>query len=602
MKEKLLKAISCYFLSVGVLSLIFVITTAMNCGVALNFHSLFYIVASSFCHAAVVMLIPAIITFPLRFVFKKSSVPDTVFAVLSALIQIVVIIDYFVFAFYRYHINGFVWGLLTGPAAGQIFVFDYWVVFKCVVGAIIIIVANLFVINKLNDIISNKTLKYSLFVVLFFVLTANCMHAYGAATLNHSVIKCTEAIPYYYPIRSNSLLNKIGLVDERKVQAEKAGSGDLNYPKAELHWNDSITPPNIIFIMIDAWNRRTFNDENTPNLKEFSKKCVYYSDHVSASNGTQGSVFTIFTSLSSYYWQDFELSNINPVFVDRLKTLGYDFKTFPGATLRSPAFNSVLLHEFPDINTDTEGKTVYDRDCNLTSNFINYIDDKDSSKPFFACLFYDLAHSYEMPKERLWKFRPTWEFADYTLLSADMNPEPYFNLYRNAVYQADSLVGKVLNKIEEKGLLENSVIVICGDHGQEFNDNKKNFWGHNGNFSDVQIGTNLLWYSPDSEPKTVKYRTSHYDISPTILKKYLGLKNKIEDFGSGKMLSDSTLRDWLLVGSRDNFAFLHKNHIYEKRPSGYFFATDAFLNELPQDSIDYNVLNQQIHKIGNFYK
>ena len=36
-----------------------------------------------------------------------------------------------------------------------------------------------------------------------------------------------------------------------------------------------------------------------------------------------------------------------------------------------------------------------------------------------------------------------------------------------------------------------------------------------------------------------------------------------------------------MVGSRDNFAFLHKNHIYEKRPSGYFFATDAFLNELP---------------------
>ena len=97
-------------------------------------------------------------------------------------------------------------------------------------------------------------------------------------------------------------------------------------------------------------------------------------------------------------------------------------------------------------------------------------------------------------------------------------------------------------------------------------------------------------------------RKPYYDISPTILKKYLGLKNKIEDFGSGKMLSDSTLRDWLLVGSRDNFAFLHKNHIYEKRPSGYFFATDAFLNELPQDSIDYNVLNEKIREIGSFYK
>ena len=574
----------------------------MNCGVKITFYSLLYIIASSVCHGAVVMLLPTIITFPLRFLFRNSNITDTVFAVLTALIEIVIIIDYFVFAFYRYHINGFVWGLLTGPAAGQIFVFDGWVVFKCVVGALIIIVANIFIINKLNGFISRVSLRIPLFTLLFFVLTANCMHAYGAATLNSDVIKCTEAIPYYFPIQSNSLLKRLGLVDSKKIEAARAGSGDLNYPKAELQWNDSITPPNIIFIMIDAWNRRTFNEDNTPNLEKFSKKCVYYSDHVSASNGTQGSLFSIFTSLSSYYWQDFEMNTINPVFVDRLKKLGYDVKTFPGATLRSPAFDRVLLHEFPDINTDTEGKTVYDRDCNLTAGFVNFLDGAASDKPFFAWLFYDLAHSYEMPKERLWKYRPTWEFADYTLLSADMNPEPYFNLYRNAVYQADSLVGIVLNKIQEKDLLKNSIIVICGDHGQEFNDNGKNFWGHNGNFSDVQIGTNLLWYSPDSEPKTVKYRTSHYDICPTILKSYLGLKNSIADFGIGKMLTDSTLRDWLLVGSRDNFAFLHKNHIYEKRPSGYFFATDVHLNELPQDSIDYNVLNEKIREIGSFYK
>ena len=183
-----------------------------------------------------------------------------------------------------------------------------------------------------------------------------------------------------------------------------------------------------------------------------------------------------------------------------------------------------------------------------------------------------------------------------------MDPEPFFNLYRNAVYQADSLVAMVLQEIESKGLLDNSIIIICGDHGQEFNDNNMNFWGHNGNFSDIQIGTNFLWYSPDCQPQTINYKTSHYDLCPTLLKQYLGLESDCEDFGCGKMLSDSTYRDWLLVGSRENFAFIHKNHIYEKRPSGYFFATDEHLNELPHDSIDYGILNEQIKKIGSFYK
>ena len=168
--------------------------------------------------------------------------------------------------------------------------------------------------------------------------------------------------------------------------------------------------------------------------------------------------------------------------------------------------------------------------------------------------------------------------------------------------EADSLVAMVLQEIESKGLLDNSIIIICGDHGQEFNDNNMNFWGHNGNFSDIQIGTNFLWYSPDCQPQTINYKTSHYDLCPTLLKQYLGLESDCKDFGCGKMLSDSTYRDWLLVGSRENFAFIHKNHIYEKRPSGYFFATDEHLNELPHDSIDYGILNEQIKKIGSFYK
>lgn len=600
MKEKIQNALTNYLIAACLLCIIFVFTTIANCGVKLSFSILIYIISSAVCHAAILSLLPSILALPLIFVVKNQTITNVFFAILTALIQIIVIVDYFVFAFYRFHINGFVLSLLTGPAAGQIFVFDAYLIFKCTIVAVGIFALNIFLIMRANRLNFRKRIPFITIVVA--IVVANCMHAYGAATLNQTIIKTTEAVPYYYPIRANKMLNKLGLVDLQKVQTEKVNSGLLNYPKNELVYDDSITPPNIILIMIDAWNRRVFNADNTPNIKKFSEKCVNYTNHVSSSNGTQGSVFTIFTSLSSYYWQDFEMNNISPIFSDRLKNLGYDVKTFTGASLRSPAFNRVLLNNFPDINTDTEGKTVYDRDCNLTKGFLSYIDTTQNKKPFFAWLFYDLAHSYEMPKEKLWKYQPSWVFADYSLLSDKMNPEPYFNLYRNAVYQADSLVGMVLQTIEDKGFLENSIIIICGDHGQEFNDNGKGFWGHNGNFSDVQIGTNFLWYSPDCQPKNIAYRTSHYDICPTLLKQYLGLKNEIADFGSGKLLTDSTLRDWLLGGSRDNFAFVCKNRIYEKRPSGYFFATDSHLNELPHDSIDYNTLNLKIKEIGSFYR
>lgn len=604
MKEKVRKIFTNYLIITLLLSIILFFSTSANCGVSLNLTSVLYIFFSTICHSAIIMLVPGLISLLLKFTFPKYNVAEITLAIIASLIQIIAVVDYFVFAFYRFHINGFVLSLLTGPAASQIFVFDAILILKSAAIVVIVLAINLFLILKAAKYIDNKISKIRYLVIGLCVcaIGANIMHAYGAATLNRQIIKCTETIPYYYPIRANTLLSKLGIVDLQKVQATKVDSGVLNYPKAELVWNDTVTPPNIILIMIDSWNRRTFNSDVAPNIMNFAGKCINYSNHVSSSNGTQGSLFTIFTSLSSYYWQDFEMNNISPIFSDRLKDLGYDVQTFPGATLRSPAFNRVLLNNFPDINTDTEGETVYERDCNLTRNFINYLDTSKLDKPLFAWLFYDLAHSFEMPKERQWKFQPSWEFADYTKLSRDLDPEPFFNLYQNAVYQDDSLVAMALQKIESKGLLENSIILICGDHGQEFNDNNMNFWGHNGNFSDIQIGTNFLWYSPECQPQTIKYRTSHYDICPTILKQYLGLDSECEDFGCGKMLSDSSDRDWLLVGSRDNFAFIHKNHIYEKRPSGYFFATDEHLNELPHDSIDYNLLNEQIKKIGSFYK
>ena len=604
MKEKLQKSFTNYLTTALLLCTVLIGTTIANCGVKLSFCAISYIFLSAVCHSAIVMLAPGLIDFLLRFLFKKDTIANVAVAVIAALIQIIAVVDYLVFALYRFHINGFVISLLTGPAANQIFVFDISMMLKAFAVGAIIIAINIFLVLKLARTIGSKKyrVRYAIIGICVCTIAANIIHAYGSASLNNTIIKCTEAVPYYYPIRANRLLDRLGIVDLQKVQLTKIDNGTLNYPKKELVWNDSVTPPNIVLIILDAWNRRVFNEETTPEIMKFAPKCVVYSDHVSSSNGTKGSVFTIFTSLSSYYWQDFEMNNISPVLSDRLKALNYDVQTFCGATLRSPAFNRVLLNNFPNIATETDGKLVYDRDYNLTQNFISYIDSAKNERPFFAWLFYDLPHSYEMPKEKMWKFQPTWEFADYTKLSDNMNPEPYFNLYRNSVYQADSLVGLALQKIEDKGLLENTIIMICGDHGQEFNDNGKGFWGHNGNFSDVQIGTNLLWYSPNCQPRTVRYRTSHYDICPTLLKQYLGLENDCEDFGCGKMLSDSTLRDWMLVGSRENFAFIHQNHIYEKRPSGYFIATDAHLNELPQDSIDYATLNEKIHEIGSFYK
>jgi membrane-anchored protein YejM (alkaline phosphatase superfamily) len=39
-------------------------------------------------------------------------------------------------------------------------------------------------------------------------------------------------------------------------------------------------------------------------------------------------------------------------------------------------------------------------------------------------------------------------------------------------------------------------VIVTSDHGEEFNDTGKNYWGHNGNFSPYQVAVPLLVRGP----------------------------------------------------------------------------------------------------------
>src|SRR3712207_9402754 len=60
----------------------------------------------------------------------------------------------------------------------------------------------------------------------------------------------------------------------------------------------------------------------------------------------------------------------------------------------------------------------------------------------------------------------------------------------------DSLIGLTLDKLKQKDLLRNTVVIITGDHGQEFNENHCNYWGHSSNYSQWQIHVPLIYYYP----------------------------------------------------------------------------------------------------------
>ena len=96
----------------------------------------------------------------------------------------------------------------------------------------------------------------------------------------------------------------------------KKQSADLNYPIDSLKYEVHSNPKNVVLIAIDSWNYRAFNQDITPHISHFADSCSRFTSHLSSSNGTRGSIFGLFFSLSSIYWTDFEVSGIQPLLIE----------------------------------------------------------------------------------------------------------------------------------------------------------------------------------------------------------------------------------------------------------------------------------------------
>lgn len=163
-------------------------------------------------------------------------------------------------------------------------------------------------------------------------------------------------------------------------------------------------------------------------------------------------------------------------------------------------------------------------------------------------------------------------------------------------------MGCVLHKLEEKKLLDNTLVIITGDHGQEFNENHKNYWGHGSNYSPVQTHIPSYYMNRENShiPTITVPRTM---ILHQLMNKVLGVTNPPSDYSMGHLITDTCPRNWHIVGDNLNYAFIVENHtILEKHPSGYIEISDSALNPLENYKIDNRKLNEAILSLNRFYK
>ncbi len=286
-----------------------------------------------------------------------------------------------------------------------------------------------------------------------------------------------------------------------------------------------------------------------------------------------------------------------------LADLNYQFAIYGSAPLNSPPFDRTIFSQIPQLRTVTPGDNSPQRDLRITEDFLTFLNQRDRSQPYFGFLFYDSAHAADFPTSMTPPFTPYWERVDHIKLNNGFNPEPYHNRYRNALYYVDSLIGKVLNELKARNELNNTIVIITSDHGEEFNDNQQNYWGHGSNYSMAQVHVPLYIYIPEKEGSVLTHKTTHLDVAPMLMQDVLGVQNPLNEFTLGYPLwQASPQREWTIIGSYFNYALVSDKEILVSYPSGRVEALNAELVPEKVRQISSQQIMQSLQEMRQFLR
>ncbi|EKG2481280.1 DUF3413 domain-containing protein [Vibrio vulnificus] len=568
-----------------------------------------FILAGTWGQMTLLAAIIGLVTIPTLFLPKP--IRNGTQALIASLGVATLFIDTIVFAQYRFHINAVVLELVM---SGQIVSFPLITWLMVIGGVALLLAAQWWTIRWLENGAPVRALKLGRkFALLTFaaLLATNAIHIWAAAHAYQPVTTVKRYLPLFYPATADKFMRKQGWVDEEALERQKAlafkRKNDLNYPLAPLQTQPVEKPLNIMLLVVDSWRADTFNADNTPNMWKYAQSGVVFNNHIATGNATRTGIFGLFYGIPGTYWHGFLANQQSPVLIDRLQALDYQLGIFTAAQLRKPEFNQTVFTKVENLRIGSEGSRPSELDADLTQDWLAWYDQRDKSKPTFSFLFYDAPHGYDFPADFEPKYEPMLKEVNYLKLNNETDPTPFFNRYKTSVRYVDSMATKVLDKLKESGDLENTVVIITGDHGQEMNDNTLNFWGHNSNFTDAQVNVPFAIFGPGVDAAKIQWSTealtSHQDVVPTLMKHYLGVTNDVKDYSVGEdLLGDAVKRDWIISSNYSGYAVITDDNILEVSGGGQYQFMDKTNRQLKDKQPNFTYLQQALEQISRFSK
>ena len=514
--------------------------------------------------------------------------------------------DTFVYQQYRFHLNTMVLELIIA-GGNEILTFS-WQLWRQI---ILIVIVFFLLQGAMSEYLWHKLAHRQIrikaivatWAVIFF--SASIINIWADAVFRKDITRQAFYLPLSYPLTAKSLIASLGLLDlaaykqQSLLAPDKAVSG-FHYPLSPMACKNNHTRKNILMLVFDSWRSDMMNKEVTPAITQLALRSNTFTRHYSGSNNTRHGLFSLFYGLPGHYWQAALNQQKSPVLIDTLLQQAYQIGVFSSAKLTSPEFDQTIFSALTPLRSRSKGGTPFERDLQVTRDFSNWYQMKNPQQPYFAFLFYDSAHGLSMPKDHPKVFQPALDYANYMALDNNYDPQALLNLYKNTIHYMDQQVAQVLSQIQDD--LANTIVIITSDHGKEFNDNGKGYWGHNSNYSDYQTRVPLIIHWPGDRDEFFSGETSHYDIAPTLLSGALGCENAAADYSVGQSLFDKNNHDYIILGRDGNYAIKIGEQLNEVDRFGNFSIYNSQYQELPEAKLNINQTRVALEDLRRFYR
>lgn len=528
-----------------------------------------------------IVLIPALLAAFLTSRYKTGTSSPLIIwtgrilvVLLGFLAHLLILADAVILVKFGYHINGLVVNLLTTPGGFESMGLEAnsLLAAGAGLGLLLIFHIGLMVFGlksepwlRWTSRVPAKTRRWGFSLLTGISLLSSLLcTGFADYQLNQDVLCSIDAFPHAPTMRMRRFLRKMGMKEPNRSDLPRFSqrNGNLarvSYPLLPIDRRQQRSHPNIVWLVGESLRADLLSPETMPATWEFAQKGCRFQEHYSGGHGTRPGMFSMFYGLYGNCWNKFLHSQRGPLLMDWLLDDNYQFLCLTSARFTYPEFDRTIFAALPTATLqEIDHGKAWERDIRLVDQAIAFLDSRDQNRPFFLFGFFESTHApYTFPPEQA--LTPNYlEKINYATVSAQ-DATRIYNRDVNAAHHIDTQLARLFTALANTpGLLDNTIVVITGDHGEEFYE--KGFLGHNSTFVQDQIRVPLIICGPSITPAVYTGMSHHTDIVPS-LAPLLGVVNPPVDYSvGGNLFSPDYHRSHMVVCGWETAAFITSTH------------------------------------------